>query len=142
MSTDTVTVPTSAVHARTFGGLRRVLTTAGIAGALLAGGIALPATASAAEMPASHNPSLVLAARCPFGTHGGPGGGCRGGSINDNARVNRAASDTADMYRDAGECAVKAVGKSVWRNRKKPTLPTVALGTIKPGIKCGRSKGY
>lgn len=120
MSSDTPTAP--AARSRALGGLRRALTTAGIAGALLAGGVALPATASAA-VPAAHGPTLV---RTAF----------------DGDRANRALAETGKMYRDAGECAVKAVGKSLWRNRKKPTLPGIALGTVKPAVKCGRSKGH
>jgi hypothetical protein len=132
--------PIPEVQGRARQGVRRTLTTAGLAGALLLGGVALPATASAAEAPAGVAASRMVTAWCPFGTHSGPGGGCRGGSINDNDRANAAARDTADMYKDAGDCAVKAVGKSLWRNRKKPNFVGVALGTIAPGIKCGRTK--
>ena len=47
---------------------------------------------------------------CPFGTHGGKGGGCRGGSVNDNKlALNKAIRDTGQMYKDAGECAVVGV---------------------------------
>jgi hypothetical protein len=53
--------------------------------------------------------AFSLPSWCPFGTHGGPGGGCRGGSIDDNQRLNDAVSDTVEMYRDAGECAIVGV---------------------------------
>jgi len=48
--------------------------------------------------------SMFSASWCPFGRH--EGGGCRGGSINDNAaeRAKRAAVDTLQMYKDAIEC--------------------------------------
>ena len=143
MSTDTVTVPTSAVHSRTFGGLRGVLTTAGVArgpagrGHRSAGhgvggrGAGEPQPVARARGPVPVRHARRSWWRVPRRQHqrqrpGEPGGErhCR------------------DVPRHTGECAVKAVGKSLWRNRKKPTLPTVALGTIKPGVKCGRSKGY
>lgn len=140
--TPTVTKDLEPLPVRTGNAIRRVLVTAGIIGTLTVGAVALPATASAAERPAGLTTSRMMTSFCPFGTHGGPGGGCRGGSVNDNARANAAARDTAEMYRDAGECAGRAIGKSVLRNKKRPSFGTVALGTIRPGIKCGRSKGY
>ncbi len=120
--------------------IRRLLATVGMAGALTLGGVALPATASAAEAPTAVGVSRVVTGFCPFGTHSG--GGCRGGSINDNERANRAARETGKLYVDAAECAGRALGKSVVKNRKRLSLPSIGLGTVKPGIKCGQDKGY
>lgn len=70
--------------------IRKALVTAGLVGALTAGAVAFPGTASAKEPP-SHT-SLVASASqplptwCPFGTYGGKGGACRGGSVGNNLR--------------------------------------------------------
>lgn len=71
--------------------IRKALVTAGgLVGALTAGALAaFPGTASAKEPP-SHT-SLVASASqplptwCPFGTYGGKGGACRGGSATPNS---------------------------------------------------------
>jgi hypothetical protein len=68
---------------------------------------------------------------CPFGTHGGKGKGCRGGSINDNERLNESVDDTLHMYKDAGECAGKGVveGKAnFWSSQ----IAAAKCGTTKP----------
>ncbi|MBL8924916.1 MAG: hypothetical protein JNM77_01575 [Pseudonocardia sp.] len=135
--------------------LGRAAVTVSVAGAVAAGlALSVVTTAPPAGAPGVAGPSaparvgtmssssIELVAFCPFGTHHGPGSGCRGGSINDNARVNRAAAKTGRMYVDAAECAGKAVGKSVWKNRKKPSVGGVALGTISPALRCGHTKGY
>jgi hypothetical protein len=114
-----------------------VITTAPPAGAPGVAGSSVPAAAGTTS-----SSSIKLVAFCPFGTHHGPGSGCRGGSINNNARANRAAAETGRMSVDAAECAGKAVGKSVWKNRKKPSFGGVALGTISPALRCGHKKGY
>jgi hypothetical protein len=77
--------------------------------------------------------SFSLPSWCPFGTHGGPGGGCRGGSINDNQRLNDAVSDTAKMYRDAGECAIFGVVKGTAEGDP-------LLGSWVPAAECGSDK--
>lgn len=62
--------------------IRKALVAVGLAGALAAGAVAFPGTASAQEPP-SHNSLVVSTSQlfpCPFGTHGGKKGGCRGGS--------------------------------------------------------------
>ena len=110
----------------------------GLFGALTAG--ALAGTSEAAAPRPVVEAQIQTVGFCVLGHNSS--GGCRGGSINDNERLNDALAETGQMYVDAGECAGKAVGKSLWKNRKKPTLPTVALGTIAPGIKCGMAKGY
>lgn len=77
--------------------------------------------------------SFSLPSWCPFGTHGGPGGGCRGGSINDNKRLNNAVSGTVQMYRDAGECAV--VGVVTGTAEGDPLA-----GSWVPAAECGSDK--
>lgn len=75
--------------------IRKALVTVGLAGALTAGAVAFPGTASAQEPP-SHT-SLVASASqplptwCPFGTYGGKGGACRGGSIVKHDRLEKCA---------------------------------------------------
>jgi hypothetical protein len=108
----------------------------GLSGALAAGVLT---TAPQAPSPVVEA-QVQIVGFCPFGHNSS--GGCRGGGINDNQRLDDALADTGRMYLDAGECAGKAVGKSLWKNRKKPSLPGVALGTVSPAIKCGNSKGY
>lgn len=64
--------------------LRRILVTTGVLGALATGGVFFAGTASAAELPgtmAVAHASMAFPSWCPLGTHGGRGGGCRGGSI-------------------------------------------------------------
>lgn len=135
--------------------LGRAAVTVSVAGAVAAGLALSVATAAppagapgvaSSSAPASagtmSSSSITLVGFCPFGTHRGPGSGCRGGSINNNARVNRAAAETGRMYVDAAECAGEAVGKSAWKNRKKPSFGGVALGTISPALRCGHKKGY
>jgi hypothetical protein len=122
--------------------LLRAAVTAGVAGALAIGASTLPTGTSAPEISTTTAAVRLTGGFCPFGTHHGPGSGCRGGSVNNNQRLNDSLRDTGEMYLDAGECAGKAVGKSLWKNRKKPTPPSVGLGTISPAIKCGRQKGY
>ena len=121
----------------------RGLVVAGLTGAVAVGALTSPTSpspTSSANGLAVVEAHVQTVAFCPLGTL--PGGGCRGGSINDNKRLNDSLASTGRMYVDAGECATKAVGKSLWKNRKKPTMPGVAAGTISPAIKCGRSKGY
>lgn len=70
--------------------IRKALVAVGFACALTAGTVAFSGTASAQERP-SHTSLVVSAAQplptwCPFGTHGGKRGGCRGGSIANNVR--------------------------------------------------------
>jgi hypothetical protein len=116
----------------------RGLAALGVSGALAVGVLAT------APQPAASRPVVEAQVQtvgfCPLGHNSS--GGCRGGSINDNERLNDALADTGQMYADAAECAGKAVGKSLWKNRKKPSLPGVALGTVSPAIKCGNTKGY
>ncbi|WP_181779842.1 hypothetical protein [Pseudonocardia pini] len=111
----------------------------GLSGALAAG-VLTTAPQVTAPSPVVVEAQVQTVGFCPFGHNSS--GGCRGGGINDNQRLNDALADTGRMYLDAGECAGKAVGKSLWKNRKKPSLPGVALGTVSPAIKCGDSKGY
>lgn len=64
--------------------LRRILVTTGVLGALTTGGVLFAGTAAAAELPTTMtaaNASMAFPSWCPFGTHGGREGGCRGGSI-------------------------------------------------------------
>jgi len=70
--------------------IRKALVAAGLAGALTAGAVAFPGMASAQTSP-SHTSLMESASQpfpawCPFGTHGGDGGGCRGGSIANGVR--------------------------------------------------------
>ncbi|GAA4991242.1 hypothetical protein WHI96_09105 [Pseudonocardia tropica] len=109
-----------------------------LTGALAAGLTLGPADSATRTVTAP----VQTVAFCPFGTHDGPGSGCRGGGIDDNQRLNDALSDTGAMYVDAGECALKAVGKSLVRSWKRPSLPAIATGTIKPAVSCGHDKGY
>ena len=87
-----------------------VITTAPPACAPGVAGSSVPAAAG--TMSSS---SIELVAFCPFGTHHGPGSGCRGGSINNNARANRAAAETGRMYADAAEFRLDAVGRRCWQ---------------------------
>lgn len=112
------------------------------AGALVTGGLT-PSGSShpvgAAPAPAVAGVQLAASAsRLPCWRHDGHG--CDNKSFRGGLRD--ASRGTGKMYRDAGECAGKSVAKSLWKNRKKPNMASLALGTIKPGIKCGRSKGY
>jgi hypothetical protein len=70
--------------------LRRGLVTSGLLGALLVGGVALPATASAA-VPAAHpamtSMQIVPMKFCPLGRQKGHRG-CRGGSLGAAVRDN------------------------------------------------------
>ncbi|OLL70452.1 hypothetical protein Ae168Ps1_6199 [Pseudonocardia sp. Ae168_Ps1] len=128
---------------RTRGLMARGLVVAGLTGVLAAGALGSAPSAPAplaAPATAVVEAAVEPVAFCPFGKNAN--GGCRGGSINDNERLNRSLADTGLMYKDAAECAGKAVGKSLWNNRKKPSLPGVALGTVAPAVKCGQSKGY
>lgn len=70
--------------------IRRTLVTAGLASALTAVALTLPGMASAQES-LSHtilmeSVSQPIAFPCPFGTHGGDGGSCRGGSLANDVR--------------------------------------------------------
>lgn len=70
--------------------IRKALVAVGLAGALAAGAVAFPRTASAQEPP-SHTSFVASASQplptwCPFGTHGGKKGGCRGGSVVNDIR--------------------------------------------------------
>ncbi|MDD7966560.1 hypothetical protein [Actinomycetospora lemnae] len=123
----------------------RYATSVLVAGSLALGGGFLAAPSASAATPAVGPATASVAAVpswCPLGTHSGPGGGCRGGSVNDNERLNRSLAETGRMYADATECALKSVGKSVVKNRKKPSVPGIAGGTVSPAFKCGREKGY
>jgi hypothetical protein len=70
--------------------VRKALVTVGLASALTAGSVAFVGTALAQELP--NHASFVASASqplptwCPFGTHGGDDGGCRGGSIVNDIR--------------------------------------------------------
>jgi hypothetical protein len=124
---------------------RTALAALGLTGIVAAGSLGLSGTAFAAEPAPTHTAATSFAplpSWCPFGTRHGKGSGCRGGGINDNQRLNGSLKETGRMYVDAGECAGKAVGKSLLKNRRKPSMGSIALGTIAPGIRCGRSKGY
>lgn len=64
---------------------RRLLVIAGMAGSLAVGATVSAGTASAAEGPrqaaAMTSGAHAFPTWCPFGTHGGNGGGCRGGGL-------------------------------------------------------------
>jgi hypothetical protein len=54
-------------------------------------------------------------------------------------------NETEPGLRDASECAVTSVGKSLVSRLKKDRIPTVkslATGSLKPGFECGQKKGY
>lgn len=88
--------------------IRKALVTAGLAGALTAAAVAFPGMASAQASP-SHA-SLVESASqpfptwCPFGTHGGDGGRCRGAGI---------AKDVRKHSRTEAGCAVAGTAAGV-----------------------------
>jgi hypothetical protein len=87
-----------------------------------------PAWASEVQ-PAAVKTSTVMASWCPLGH--AKNGNCRGGSINDNERLNESLEDTGQMYKEAGECAVKGVikGKAkFWSSQKYAAI----CGTTKP----------
>jgi hypothetical protein len=70
---------------------------------------------------------------CPFGTHGGNGKGCRGGSLIDVPAAKRATKDTLHMYKDAGECAGVGVVKGTAEG--DPLFDSWA-----PAAECGSDK--
>jgi hypothetical protein len=78
--------------------------------------------------PAAVQTSTVLTSWCPLGH--AKNGHCRGGSINDNERLNDALKDTGGMYKDAAECAAKGVIEG-----KGKFWPSEAYGAI-----CGTTK--
>lgn len=116
---------------------------AGATGILAVGGLAIitpaahatqsvvPVSIAASTSPIGMASLESLPDRCLFGTHGGKGKGCRGGSINDNERLNRATKETGKMYKDAGECAIKGVIKG--KGKFGPSqLAGARCGTTKP----------
>jgi hypothetical protein len=129
--------------------IHRMLLGAGTAGVLVVGTLGLPATAWSAT-PGASVASVSLAAStgpieaanlhsvptwCPFGTNHGKGSGCRGGSVNDNKRVNDSVKDTGDMFKDAGECAIEGVAKGV--ESKPKSFWGLAKKSEEEGFKCG-----
>jgi hypothetical protein len=118
---------------------------------LAAGGVATAGTASATESSA---PMTVTAASsplgapdslspfpnwCPFGTHHGKGSGCRGGSINDNERLNDSLTDTGGMYKDAGKCAAAGIagGVSSQLHSPVPSFGGLVKESLVGGAVCG-----
>ncbi len=79
---------------------------------------------------------------CPFGTHHGKGTGCRGGSINDNKRLNESLKDTGQMYKDAGECAGAGLAGGVSSQLRSPvpSFQGLAANSVPGAIACGASK--
>jgi hypothetical protein len=76
---------------------------------------------------------------CPLGTRHGKGSGCRGGSINDNERLNQSLKNTGKMYKDAGECAAKGVAKGL-TGPGSPSFPIIAGRSLVETAKCGATK--
>jgi hypothetical protein len=130
----------------------RVVVAACAAGTIAVGGLGImtPTTAHANESLAqvslaaytSNIATVSLAPAptwCPLGTRHGKGSGCRGGSINDNKRLNKAVKDTGKMYKDAGECAVKGVAKGL-TGSGSPSFPGIAGRSLVESAKCGATK--
>lgn len=117
----------------------RVLATLTLSGLLLAAGWGAAPAAEAAPLGgpavAAQAPAPGLPAWCPFGTHHGAGSGCRGGSVNDNERVNRAAKATWIDYRDATKCALGGVAGATRDSPK--TGPKFAVDSLVGGFSCG-----
>jgi hypothetical protein len=124
---------------------RRAL--AGVAGAaLLTGGALGLATATGASPSPTSSTRIALAADaapmgiahvsgfCVFGHN--PNGSCRGAK-----RARDAASSTAQMYKDAGECALEGVGEGVTESSHDDFNPLVIVGgSLVGGAICGSEK--
>lgn len=115
----------------------RTLLVAATAGALAVGAYST-AEASPSIPAAAPSGSIVpsvfsMPSWCPFGTHGGAGGGCRGGGIPDNERVNQAFKDTGQEFLDAGECALKGVIQGM-------ATGDPLYGSWRPAAICGSTK--
>lgn len=78
-----------------------------LAGAVLAGAAIIAGAVffPGAQPDPAPGVNVTPAGFCVFGTHGGKGHGCRGGSLIDVPAAKKALSDTGHMYKDAGECA-------------------------------------
>lgn len=108
--------------------LRRAVLSAGTAGILVAGaaGLAPGAPASTTNASPTSAPPATVSAPVRLASSGcllgrAENGNCRGGSINDNKRLNDALKDTGEMYKEAGECAIKGVIKGrgkFWSSQK------------------------
>jgi hypothetical protein len=133
--------------------VRRALAGAGTAGLLALGlslhgvGTATP-EASATPAPVTLAGMTVHAVQegvspaptwCIFGTHHGKGSGCRGGSINDNQRLDNAVDNTLNMYKDAGRCAGEGVVKGTAESLGEgdPTLEGIAANSAADSVECG-----
>ncbi|MDD7966566.1 hypothetical protein [Actinomycetospora lemnae] len=121
----------------------RRLATCAIAAGVLLGVLSWGAATSVGVTTISHAAPLATSASllptwCPFGTHDGAGSGCRGGGINDNERVNRAARGTWVQYREAGRCAMEGVGGAASEGIRDPRrLGRLAHDSITGGFVCG-----
>ena len=126
---------------------RRILT--GVASAALLTGAVLgvvtasgagasPGTASSARIALSADAAPMGVARpsgfCIFGHN--PNGSCRGAK-----RARDAASSTAQMYKDAGECALEGVGEGITESSHDDFNPVVIVGgSLVGGAICGSEK--
>jgi hypothetical protein len=130
----------------------RVIVAAGAAGILAAGGLGIITPTAAYATESSAPVSLATSTRsvetgnlsqfpCFFGTHGGKGHGCRGGSLIDVPAAKQATKQTLHEYKDAGECAIASTAIGLV-STPVPTLPTVASKSITGAISCGMAKGY
>ena len=126
---------------------RRAL--AGVTGAaLLTGGALglLTATGAGASPNPAASARIVLAADtapmgaahvsgfCMFGHN--PNGSCRGAK-----RARDAAGSTAQMYKDAGQCALEGVGEGIAESSNEDFNPLVIVGgSFVGGAICGSEK--
>lgn len=86
--------------------LTRVLAAAAATAALLTVTTGSTSAWAGELRPAAAKAGMVSMSWCPFGRN--DNGGCRGGSIDDNAgeRAKRATLDTLNLYKDAIECTI------------------------------------
>jgi hypothetical protein len=120
--------------------LARRLATSAIAGGVLVGALSWGAATPVGVATVSHTAPLATSASllptwCPFGTHDGPGSGCRGGGIDDNERANRAARGTWVQYREAGRCALEGVAGAASEGLRDPKR--LAPDSLAGGFTCG-----
>ena len=115
------------------------LLTGGALGLVPAGdGGANPGTASSTRIALAANATPMGIALpsgfCMFGHN--PNGSCRGAK-----RARDAASSTAHMYKDAGECALEGVGEGVTESSNDDFNPLVIVGgSLVGGAICGSEK--
>jgi hypothetical protein len=95
----------------------------------LASSARIALAADAAPMGTAH-----VAGFCMFGHN--PNGSCRGAK-----RARDAAAGTAQMYKDAGECALEGVGEGVAESSNEEFNPyVIAYGSVVGAAICGSEK--